>query len=435
MAHTWSEGIADLIVALLVTIGVVAVSNAVFRVIGRQERHLIRQYAELEDRYASERQLRSQLEALHQAALTIASAGSAPEILQRLVDLARDLIGARYAALGVLGPHGGIAHFFTSGIDEALRSRLGDPPQGHGLLNVTLTEGTSLRLADLTEDPRAAGFPTGHPPMRSLLAVPVAHAGHVAGNLYLTERIGADEFSAEDERLLTLLASHAAVVIRQSRLTDQVRMLAVAAERERIRKDLHDGAIQAIYAVNLGLEQAQEDVEADPQAARAGIDEAIERLGRVMEAIRSYILDIGEAIQPDSVPEGLAALLAEARATALLETDLRIDGEAAAALTAGQRERLLQIAREVITNVTQHARASRLGVALSSARDGIRLRIAHNGAGTYAEDGPAGGGTAGIGERAAALGGTLSIERAQGGGAVIEVHLPPRAGQQEGAYA
>ena len=436
LLHAWSDWVADLTIGLLMTAGVLIVSTAVFRVIDRQEHQLVRQYAELEARYASERRLRAQLEALHQAALAIASAGTAPEILQRLVDLARDLVGARYAALGVLGPHGGIDQFYTAGIDEATRARLGAPPQGHGLLGVTLTEGASLRLADLTKDPRAVGFPPGHPPMRSLLAVPVAHAGHVVGNLYLAERIGAEEFSADDERLLTLLASHAAVVIRQARLTEQMRILAVAAERERIRKDLHDGAIQAIYGVNLVLEQAEEDIGADPDAARASIDEAIDRLGGVMKAIRSLILGIGEASETDTLPDGLAALLAEVRAQALLETELRVDGEAAASLTPAQREHLLQIAHEAIANVVRHARAGRLWVTLKAAGDGIHLRIADNGRGfDPTAESHREGGLPTMRKRAAALGGTLSIEAVPGQGTVIEVLLPVSTSRQEGAYA
>ena len=110
--------------------------------------------------------------------------------------------------------------------------RLFSPPRGRGLLSAILTDGISLRLADFASDPRSIGFPPGHPPMRGLLAVPLIHAGRILGNLCLTEKVGADAFSEEDERLLTMLAGQAAAVIEQARLAGQVRTLAVTAERD-----------------------------------------------------------------------------------------------------------------------------------------------------------------------------------------------------------
>src|SRR5579883_2284731 len=248
--HLWPAPIADAATGALMTIGVLAFSWSIFRVIERQDRDLARQHAELESSLAVEHRLRAQLEALHQASLALASAGASEQVLQRLVELARELIGARYAALGVLGPQGAIDGFYTVGISSEERARLGPPPQGHGLLGVLLTEGTALRLDDIAADPRSVGFPQGHPHLTSLLGVPVAHGGHVVGQLYLADKIGAAPFTQEDERLLTQLAGHAAVVIENARLAERVKSLAVAAERHRIGKDLHDGVIQTLYAVN-----------------------------------------------------------------------------------------------------------------------------------------------------------------------------------------
>jgi signal transduction histidine kinase len=436
LIHRWSHGVADLATGVLVIAGVLVFSSAVFRLIERQDRHLARQYAELDARYAAERRLRAQLEALHQAALAIASAQSAPEILQRLVDLARELIGARYAALGVLDAHGGIGQFYTAGIDPRTRAAIGPLPQGHGLLGVTLTEDASLRLDDLSKDPRARGFPPGHPVMRSLLAVPVAHGGLVVGNLYLTERIGADAFSEDDERLLRLLASHAAVVIRQARLTEQVRVLAVAAERERIRRDLHDGVIQAIYGVNLELESAEEDLEQEPAAARARIDVAIDRLGEVMKDIRRYILAIPDVDNAASLPERLAALLAETRAHTLLETEVQISGPVVAALTPAQQAHLLQIAREAVANAVRHARAGRIRITLEVSGNQACLQVMDNGAGFDPAVAPGRDqqGLQNMRARAAELGGMLAIETQPGQGTTIEVRVPVDIDTQQRAH-
>ena len=257
-----------------------------FRVIARQDRSLARQNAALARRYETEHRLRAQLEALHQAARAIASAQMPAQILQRLVDLARELIGTRYAALGVLSPQGAIDDLYTSGISEQERAQIGRLPQGHSLLGVTLTEGATLRIPDIARDPRSVGFPLGHPVMYSLLAVPVAHGATAVGTLYLADKLGATESGLEGERLLTLLAGQAAVVIEKARMAEQVRMLAVVAERDRISKHRHDGLIQALYAVTLELEGAAEDVEADPPAARASIEGTIDRVGDVIKDMR-----------------------------------------------------------------------------------------------------------------------------------------------------
>src|SRR5919201_4972668 len=121
------------------------------------------EHVDLARRYEMERRLRVRLEALHQASLAIASAHTPAQILQRLVGLARELIAARYAALSVLSPQGAIDEFYMAGISPEERARLSPLPQGHGLLGVTLTAGATLRLPDVTQNPRSVGFPLGHP--------------------------------------------------------------------------------------------------------------------------------------------------------------------------------------------------------------------------------------------------------------------------------
>src|SRR5919199_12061 len=173
-------------------------------------------------------------------------------------------------------------------------------------------------------------IPSGHPVMHSLLAVPVAHGAAVVGNLYLADKVGAREFSPEDERLLRLLAGQAAVVIEQARLAEKARSLAVVAERNRIGKDSHDRVIQPINAVTVELESAAENVEVDPAVARERIDVVIDQLGEVIKNMRRYMLGMQPASTADqTLPEALAALLAETGAEASLETDLSVHGDRA----------------------------------------------------------------------------------------------------------
>ena len=161
---------------------------------------------------------RERNERLLEAGLALSSELSLPATLQRIVDLAADLTGARYGALGVLGRDGTITEFITTGVTAAERAAIGDIPVGRGILGVLIDDAVPLRLRDLASDPRSAGFPPNHPTMRSFLGAPVSAHGQVFGNLYSTEKQGAAEFTAEDERDLVVLAAQAGVAIQNARL-------------------------------------------------------------------------------------------------------------------------------------------------------------------------------------------------------------------------
>lgn len=290
--QAWSSEVADLIVGVLMVLGVLAFSTGIFLVIERQDDHLAKQREELAARHATERRLRAQMETLHRAALAITSSQKTADILQHLVDLARDLIGARYGTLGLLGPQGAIDQFYTSGMDPAVSERLGFIPQGHGLLQATLTSGMTLRIPEVDKHPHACGLPPGHPNVRSLLAVPVRQGGKIVGNFYLADRVDNLPFSEEDERLLTQLAGHASTIFHQANLTEDVRVLAAIAERERLRTTLSDNVIQRVFAIRLALEGVEEDVPVD---TRPDIAHAVDQLGLVMEEIRLAIVGQGAA--------------------------------------------------------------------------------------------------------------------------------------------
>jgi signal transduction histidine kinase len=159
------------------------------------------------------------LRALLAAGLAVSSELSLDGLLRRLVETAAELTGARYAALGVIDASGSqLEQFITHGIDTDTRAAIGSLPRGRGILGVLITEAKPLRLHDLAEDPRSVGFPPAHPPMRSFLGVPILLRGVAYGNLYLTEKQGGEDFTEEDEELVTLLAGQAAVAIENARL-------------------------------------------------------------------------------------------------------------------------------------------------------------------------------------------------------------------------
>ncbi len=157
--------------------------------------------------------------ALVEAGIALASELSLDAVLQKLVEAAAKLTGARYAALGVVDRAGlGLERFITTGIDAETFERIGEPPSGGGILGVLITDARPLRLHDLHDDPRSVGFPPNHPEMRTFLGMPVLLRDVSYGNLYLTEKEGGGDFTAEDEELTALLAAQAAVAIENARL-------------------------------------------------------------------------------------------------------------------------------------------------------------------------------------------------------------------------
>ncbi len=162
---------------------------------------------------------RDRTRALVEAGIALSSELSLDAVLQKLVETAATLTDARYAALGVLDPSGQrLERFLTTGVDDAQRAAIGDVPTGRGILGVLIREAAPLRLHDLSDDPRSVGFPAGHPPMTSFLGVPIALRGVAYGNLYLTEKAGGADFTADDEEGVVMLGSQAAVAIENARL-------------------------------------------------------------------------------------------------------------------------------------------------------------------------------------------------------------------------
>ncbi|GEL18126.1 sensor histidine kinase [Pseudonocardia asaccharolytica] len=179
------------------------------------------------------------------AVLVVGSDLEPDATLRRIVQSAVELVDARYGALGVLGPDGAICRFIHVGLDEATRARMGPPPEGKGLLGRLIRDPRPLRLADLSAHEASVGFLPNHPPMRSFLGVPVRIGDSVFGSLYLTEKAGGGEFTADDEAVVLVLATAAGIAVRNADLFEQARLreswLEASAE---IRGELLSGATE-----------------------------------------------------------------------------------------------------------------------------------------------------------------------------------------------
>ena len=212
---------------------------------------------------------RARLSQLVDAVMAVGSDLDLAATLQRIVEAARQLVDARYCALGVLDRSGGaLAEFIVSGIDDATYRSIGDPPKGHGILGLLITDPRPLRLPDLTRHPASFGFPPHHPPMRSFLGVPILVRGEVFGNLYLTDKEPAAAFTNDDEELIIALAASAGAAIDNTRLHARLQEFAVLEDRDRIAMDLHDTVIQQLFAIGLSLQGAARVIEQPDVAAR-----------------------------------------------------------------------------------------------------------------------------------------------------------------------
>jgi signal transduction histidine kinase len=230
------------------------------------------------------------LRQLLDAVVSVGSDLELPAMLRRIVQSAVDLAGATYGALGVLDDRGvRLAQFLTVGIDADTHALIGDLPEGHGILGLLIADAEPLRLPDLRRHPDSFGFPPHHPQMTSFLGVPVLVRDKAFGNLYLTDKRGASEFTAADEELVVGLAAAAGVAIENARLHAQVQEMTLLHDRERIARDLHDTVIQRLFATGMSLQGTARLVRTDPGGAVDRIEGAVDDLDLTVKHIRTAI--------------------------------------------------------------------------------------------------------------------------------------------------
>ncbi len=361
-------------------------------------------------------------------------AGLAPldDVLQVIVDRVRPLVGARYAALGIVANDGHIERFITSGMDAQTRQRIGALPEGHGMLGLIIHENRSIAIRDINTDTRRYGFPPHHPPMTSFLGVPIVVKGVTLGLLYLTNKVGAAEFADDDRPLVETFALHAGIAMENARLHERLQRLAVVDERERISSDLHDGIIQNMYAVSLALEDVPDLMQDDRAEAAARVERAIESIHLAIQDIRNFIFGLRPGLlEGTTLVAGLAALAEEYRHNTIIDLELRLP-EVIAEPPAEVTGNLLAIVSESLSNVSRHSRASRAAVGLASRRGSSwELSIEDNGRGFDATNVTKIGhqGMTTIRERVARMGGTLTIDSQPGGGTRVLVRVPQPASE------
>ena len=351
---------------------------------------------------------------------------SVDDVLQVIVDQVRPLVGAQYAALGIVDADGVMERFITAGMDAATRARIGTLPRGHGFLGLIVRENRSFRIPDIAVDPRRYGFPPHHPPMHSFLGVPVTVKGRSVGNLYLTNKAGADEFSEDDRALVETFAVHAGIAIENARLHEQVQRLAVFDERERISKDLHDGIIQNIYAVGLSLEDVPELIKDDPDEVERRVERAIDSLHLTIRDIRNFIFGLRpELLTGTTLINGLVAVVEEFRHNSMIDVELHV-GDVGSEPDPTATGPLLGVVNEALSNVARHSGASRATVFVDGPEAGeLELVIEDNGHGFDPTTIGALGhqGLTNMRSRMAAIGATVDVV-SDATGTRVQIHRP-----------
>ncbi len=407
-----------LLLLIVVLIGTYLFAQMIFSVIGRMQDRLAQQNRELW--------------LLHQAGLDVTSALDLEVVLQKVVEQARELVGARYGALSLVHEGGGIEAFLTSGITAEQREAIGPIPRGQGLLGLVLDQGERLRLDDLATHPASAGFPPHHPPMKSLLAVPILVQDTVVGNLYLTEKMDDDSFNISDEDTLARFATQAALAIDNARLHRQVQAMAITEERGRLAREMHDSLAQLLGYVNTKAQAADQFLlNGDTERGREHLQQLSKAAREAYNDVREGILGLRTASELEQgVVGAITDFIERWQDQTGLQVDLSIEysGRAVDALSSISELQLLRIVQEALSNVRKHSGASRATVELQEQDNGVLIRITDEGSGfdpqTFERRSIPRFGLSIMRERAVAVGGWLEIESERGSGTVVTGYLP-----------
>jgi PAS domain S-box-containing protein len=433
------------------------------------------QLDELREAHAQLEHGNRQLAAVNTAISAISgSLGPDDGVLQRIVDAARELVGAQYGALGVADDEGTITQFITSGISADQRQSIGLLPQGRGLLGALIREDQPLRVSDIDQDTRSSGFPPNHPPMTSLLGMPVKHQGRTIGDLYVTDKCDETEFTDEDEELLSLLSGHAAIAITNARLYREAseardalqrwnahleetvaartrdveryshemasRILnAQESERKRIARELHDETAQSLATLLINVDMLEPQIPEGLTQVHEGLGR-LRMLGRrTLEETRTLSHNLRPTILDDA---GLVAALNwladEWMHSFPASVQIDSEGFSSSDCTPDLELTIFRITQEALANVGKHAGAKHVRVELTSDEEEIGLTVVDDGVGFDPDANraprPDGGfGVFGMRERTELAGGTFEVRSRLGEGTTISAQLAAGHGTRDAA--
>ncbi|MFI9573663.1 GAF domain-containing protein [Microbispora rosea] len=375
---------------------------------------------------ACERDRDAVLHAVSSAVLAVTRHLSVREVLQVIVRSAARLLDAKYAALGVPDDDGAFAEFVAEGIPDEQWAAIGPTPRQHGMLGAMLREGTPVRLPDIRRDPRFEWWPKAHPILKDFLGVPITDGATVLGIIFLSNKRTSGGFGEADEELLTLFAAHAAIAITNARLYERGRELTVVEERTRMARELHDAVSQKLFSLRLTARAAAALARTDPARAAEAIDRVERMAGEALTELRAVIVELRPAeLDRHGLVESVrkqAALLDRLHPVTVAfsaEGEPPDDGDLAPEIEVA----VLRVAQEALHNAVRHARAARIDVRLAHREAALVLEVTDDGVG-FDEAGVHGLGLPSMGDRAQAVGGTLTVSSAPGRGTTVRLEVP-----------
>jgi signal transduction histidine kinase len=338
--------------------------------------------------------LEGRLERLVEAGTLLVSELSLEGVLEQTVQIAASVIGAKYAAIGVLAPDGRtIEKFHTHGMSDAERDAIGPPPRGHGILGLVIRESRVIRLPDLSRHPDSYGFPPNHPPMHSFLGAPISGRRGVFGNLYLTEKLGGDGFTDDDERIAVLLAAQTAAAVENARLhVESARLLDEVQNLHRLRERFFamvNHELRNALAATFGWAEMlvrKKDPATVPHAAFEVLDSADQAVKLINDLLDLSRLDedrlrpVMRSVDALTITRRAAGRLLPAAQTRGIAVETRSEPGLPPCFT--DASRLEQILVNLVGNAIRHAAAeSRVCVSLTARNRQITFTVENDGPG------------------------------------------------------
>jgi signal transduction histidine kinase len=370
---------------------------------------------------------RDELRELSAAVLAVASRRSVRDVLQTIVSVARRVLDARYAALGIPDDSGGFAEFLADGISDEQWAAIGPLPRQHGLLGLMLQDPRPIRLADIRSHPDFGWWPAAHPVLTDFLGMPITDDDEILGELFLANKNTPGGFTADDEELLRVLAAHAAIALVNARLYERSRELSIVAERHRIARELHDSVTQKLFSLRLTADAAATLVQQDAARAAEQVGVVRQLAAEAIDELRTIVVGLRP---PDLAGDGLHVALR--KQAELLDrvhgAQVRFRGCPVPRLPSGREEAVYRIAQEAVHNALRHGEPRRVDIELSSADGILVLAVSDDGHGFDPAVASARLrrrlGMASMADRARAAGGRLTLDSRPGKGTVVRLEVP-----------
>ena len=369
-----------------------------------------------------------ELTSLHRASIAINDDLNLDVVLQRVVDEARRITGARYSALMSGSTSGDFPLFLVSGLSRAEQEAIGERPQGKGVLGLAFREKHSIFLEDIAGHPASIGFPPNHPPMRTLLTVPIGSGDEVYGQLYLSDRLDDQPFDAADQQLVERFATLAYLAIKNATQLDRIEALAIAAERNRMAREMHDNTAQVLGYVNMKTQAASVLIESgDTESAMATLDQLRHAAKESIEELREQITGLRAADADADLWETIEKYLGRWSERSGISASMHLT-EDMIMLQPADRLQVFRIVQEALTNVEKHAGAQHAWVKARLDGQQLIVDIEDDGRGFEGESESSSAGPrfglAIMRERARAIDGEIEFASSSCGGARVRLRVP-----------